>query len=280
MIRIFNIVLFFTVITVQGQKNNYFDRFITDTLFKTAHLGVSVFDPLTQKHIHSYQGDKYFVPASNIKIITAYAALKYLPDTLSVLAEDLHWKEMGPGWAWDDDQELENPFPVIPYFDCGEIWSGSLDSLLKPMMFDSDNFLAEQLWRTIKKQTSLDSFFYALPRQPSWVDGCGLSRYNLFTPQQFTYVLNKLFTEEGEKRIKTIFPTGNKGTLRNYYIKEQGIIYAKTGTLTGVVALSGYLFTKNKKTLIFSVLVNNHTSKASVIRRRIERFIKQLSVSY
>ncbi len=280
MIRVFNIILCLVVVSAQAQKNNYFDRFIIDTLFKTAHLGVAIYDPAEKKYIHSYQADKYFVPASNTKIITAYAALKYLPDTVSIMAEDLYWNDMGPGWAWDDDEELENPFPVIPYFDCGEVWSGSLDSLLRPMMFNSDNFLAEQLWRTIKKQTSLDTLFKGSATQPSWVDGCGLSRYNLFTPQQFIYVLNKIYSDAGVNRIKTIFPTGNRGTLRNYYLREQGSVYAKTGTLTGVVALSGYLFTKNKKLLLFSVLVNNHNTKASIIRRRVERFIREMSNAY
>ena len=56
------------------------------------------------------------------------------------------------------------------------------------------------------------------------------------------------------KRITTIFPTGNTGTLTNYYTADSSYIYAKTGSLSGVIALSGYIVTKKNRQLIFSVL--------------------------
>ena len=49
---------------------------------QTAHVGISIFDPSTNKYLYNYQGDKYFVPASNIKLPTCYAAMKYLGDSL------------------------------------------------------------------------------------------------------------------------------------------------------------------------------------------------------
>lgn len=79
-------------------------------------------------------------------------------------------------------------------------------------------------------------------------------------------------------RLYHLFATGGKGTLKNYY-KEQ-FIHAKTGTLTGVVALSGYLVTKKKKTLVFSVLVNNHNNSGSTVRREVERFLTQVYENY
>jgi D-alanyl-D-alanine carboxypeptidase/D-alanyl-D-alanine-endopeptidase (penicillin-binding protein 4) len=79
--------------------------------------------------------------------------------------------------------------------------------------------------------------------------------------------------EFGMNRIKEVFPTGDDGTLTNYYKTSSGSIFAKTGTLSGVVALSGFLYTNNNKLLIFSVLVNNHQSSAPAIRRAVEKFI-------
>jgi D-alanyl-D-alanine carboxypeptidase len=274
---IINIIFCFAIFTGSAQKT-YFDNFITDTLLRSAHIGVSVFDPVANKYLHSYQSDKYFVPASNTKIITCYAALKYLPDSLSIDVRDTWWKDMGPGWAWTDDEEIENVFPVVPYLDSGAIWVGKIDSLLRPMMYRSDNFLTEQLWRLIHKQVKFDTIdvFKEMQQKPVWVDGCGLSRYNLFTPQHFVFILNKIYNEFGINRIKTIFPTGGTGTLKNYYLADKGFIYAKTGSLTGVVTLSGYLYTKKNKLLIFSVLINNHNLTASIVRRRIENFIHHL----
>ena len=49
---------------------------------QTAHIGISIFDPAANKYLYNYQGDKYFVPASNTKLPTCYAAMKYLGDSL------------------------------------------------------------------------------------------------------------------------------------------------------------------------------------------------------
>ena len=48
---------------------------------QAAHVGLSIFDPASNKYLYNYQGDKYFVPASNTKIPTCYAAMKYLGDS-------------------------------------------------------------------------------------------------------------------------------------------------------------------------------------------------------
>ena len=168
------------------------------------------------------------------------------------------------------------------------IYSQHLDSVLKPLMHRSDNFFAEQMLimaaneflGTMNEDRIIDTLlktdFKDLPHRPRWADGSGLSRYNLFTPQSFVHILNKMKNEFGMDRIKEIFPTGNDGTLRNYYIADSGYIYAKTGTLSGVVALSGFLYTKKGKLLLFSVLVNNHQSSAPLIRRKVEQFLQSV----
>ncbi|AWO01581.1 D-alanyl-D-alanine carboxypeptidase/D-alanyl-D-alanine-endopeptidase [Chitinophaga alhagiae] len=163
------------------------------------------------------------------------------------------------------------------------------DTLFQPMMHRSDNFFAEQIlmmcsarkWDTIDTRKviryMLDSSLKDLPTAPSWVDGSGLSRYNLFTPQDFVSVLQKLYKTYPKERLYPLFPTGGKGTLRNYYQQLPGRLYAKTGTLSGCVALSGYLVTRSGKTLIFSVLVNNHDTTSTVVRRAVEKFLVRVA---
>jgi D-alanyl-D-alanine carboxypeptidase/D-alanyl-D-alanine-endopeptidase (penicillin-binding protein 4) len=128
--------------------------------------------------------------------------------------------------------------------------------------------------------TLLKTDFKDLPQKPRWVDGSGLSRYNLFTPQDFVFILNKMKTDFGIDRIKTILPTGNEGTLEGRFVRDSNYIFAKTGTLSGVVSLSGFLYTKKNKLLIFSVLVNNHNSSAGEIRRAVEKFIQEVRDKY
>ncbi|MBL0067040.1 MAG: D-alanyl-D-alanine carboxypeptidase [Chitinophagaceae bacterium] len=166
------------------------------------------------------------------------------------------------------------------------------DSLLKPMMHRSDNFFAEQSLLMVSNErlgvmndakiidTLLKTDFKDLPQKPRWVDGSGLSRYNLFTPQDFVAILNKMKNEFGMERIKVILPTGGEGTISSYYKTDSGYIYGKTGTLSGVVAFSGFLYTKKRKLLIFSTLVNNHQASATEVRRAVEKFLQGIRNNY
>ncbi len=60
--------------------------------------------------------------------------------------------------------------------------------------------------------TLLNGDLQGLPQRPIWVDGSGLSRNDLFTPQDFVWLLNKMSQEFGLSRMKGILPTGGKGT--------------------------------------------------------------------
>lgn len=124
--------------------------------------------------------------------------------------------------------------------------------------------------------TILKTDFKDLPQSPRWVDGSGLSRYNLFTPQDLVAILGKMKAEFGMARLRDILPAGNEGTLANYYKADRPYLYAKTGTLSGVVALSGFLTTAKGKELIVSVLVNNHRASATAVRRAVEKFLQNL----
>ena len=64
--------------------------------------------------------------------------------------------------------------------------------------------------------------------------------------------------------------------LNNYYKEYSNRFFAKTGTLSGVVALSGYMYTNKNRLLIFSVLVNNHQSSVTAVRRAVEKFLTEI----
>jgi D-alanyl-D-alanine carboxypeptidase/D-alanyl-D-alanine-endopeptidase (penicillin-binding protein 4) len=113
----------------------------------------------------------------------------------------------------------------------------------------------------------------AIPQRPKWVDGSGLSRYNLFTPQSFVYILNKMKNDVGLDRLKNILPTGGEGSLSAYYQRDAGFIFAKTGTLSNHSALSGFIITKKNKLLIFSILANQYATRATPVRRAVEKFL-------
>jgi len=128
--------------------------------------------------------------------------------------------------------------------------------------------------------TLLKSDLKDLPDKPRWVDGSGLSRYNLFSPDDFVWLLQKMKSEFGMDRLKHILATGGTGTLSNFFKEERGVLFAKTGTLSGQVALSGFLYTKKNKLFVFSILVNNHNGSATAVRKSTEAFLKSIREQY
>ncbi|MBU3745250.1 MAG: hypothetical protein FGM61_12030, partial [Sediminibacterium sp.] len=179
-------------------------------------------------------------------------------------------------------------FTLERWPDVVTIKSQPTDSVLSMMMHESDNFFAEQLllmvgndrFAVMNTRKIIDSLLATdlslLPQKPKWMDGSGLSRYDLFTPQDMVTLLQLMQTSFSWKRITAILPTGNEGTLSGLYTNYTGKIYAKTGTLGNQVALSGYILTRKGKTLIFSVMVNAHQSAPQEIRKKIEGFLTQL----
>jgi D-alanyl-D-alanine carboxypeptidase/D-alanyl-D-alanine-endopeptidase (penicillin-binding protein 4) len=199
-----------------------------------------------------------------------------LQSTLELLKDTLH-KSL-----------IEANFQISKSSDFQIIHSQPSDSMFRPMMHRSDNFFAEQTLMMVSKKlfgymdeqklidTLLKTDLKGFPQKPKWVDGSGLSRYNLFTPEDFVWLLAKMKEEFGLDRLKVILPTGNEGTLRNYYKDESGLIFAKTGTLSGQVALSGFLISSKNKLLIFSIQVNNHNTSSTAVRRAVEKFLQKV----
>ncbi|WP_034042516.1 D-alanyl-D-alanine carboxypeptidase/D-alanyl-D-alanine-endopeptidase [Wocania ichthyoenteri] len=168
------------------------------------------------------------------------------------------------------------------------------DSLYKRMMLVSDNFLAEQmlilasstLSDTLSskriRDTILNNQLKDLKQKPRWVDGSGLSRYNLFTPTSFVQVLTKLYNQMPQQRLYNLFPVGGEsGTLKNYYSgKTKPYIYAKSGTLGNNYSLSGYLITNSGETLIFSFMNNHYRKSTTDIKKRMQLIFEWLRDNY
>lgn len=439
-------VFLFSCSVEKGLKKTAETLLVNDAALRDAHTGISVYDPEQKTWLYNHQGNKYFVPASNTKIMSCYAGMKYLgkdlpalewveSDTALILyptgdptflhpdyvkqpvadfirkaAKSLYmsngdWQSqpLGSGWSWDDFSESymveRNAFPVygnviswyqsasrkenpqytgdtvdvfissepevdwpvtfappdpkgqfnvrrnrndnrltitegkeksaqrvVPFVTEGLstaldlvndtlhreiysldstsallkpvigkrniIYSQPTDSMLKPMMYRSDNFFAEQtllmagkvITGKFNEEDAISSLLKTdlkdMPQLPRWVDGSGLSRYNLFTPDDFVWVLNKMKDEFGMERIKAIFPHPGAGTLRSYDAGDVGRIYAKTGTLNGVIALSGFVYTKKNHWLIFSILINNHRQSPQFLRKKMEAFLHEIVEKY
>lgn len=168
------------------------------------------------------------------------------------------------------------------------------DSLLKRMMQESDNFLAEQLLLMVSSQLSdtlstelarkyiLSMSLSDLPQMPRWVDGSGLSRYNLFTPESMVHVLTKLYRQIPRERLFNLLAAGGQsGTLKKWFPgNPKPYIFAKSGTLGNNYNLSGYLITKKGKVLIFSFMNNHFRKPTSEVKKQMQAFLEGVRDHY
>lgn len=157
------------------------------------------------------------------------------------------------------------------------------------LMRESENFMAEHLFLQIAKQKfneykvqsaitmALDSLFSDIPQKPRWVDASGLSRYNLFTPHDMVYLLDKMVRDFEKEKILQLMPlNGPGGILQKWYPFETTYLYAKTGSVSNNHSLSGYIITKKGTFLIFSYMNNNFTKKSSEIRMEMNEVLQSI----
>jgi D-alanyl-D-alanine carboxypeptidase/D-alanyl-D-alanine-endopeptidase (penicillin-binding protein 4) len=173
------------------------------------------------------------------------------------------------------------------------LFSIHLDSLYRVMMQESDNFIAEQLLLmcanvlsdSLKPEIAIDfmkaNHFRDLPDEPIWVDGSGLSRYNLFTPRSIVKLWQKIWEIVPRERLFPLLATGGvSGTIRKWYHAETPYIFGKTGSLSNNHCLSGFLVTKKGKVLIFSFMNSNYTARSNDIRRNMQTILFDIYENY
>jgi len=101
------------------------------------------------------------------------------------------------------------------------------------------------------------------------VDGSGLSRLDLVTPNAVIKLLHYMYaSKERENWISLLPVSAQDGTLAKRFADSPaaGRIHAKTGSLSHVSALSGYAQRPNGRWVAFSILVNNYNGAAAEVR--------------
>ena len=197
--------------------------------------------------IYSRHPDSYMIPASNIKLLVTAAALQKL-----------------------------NP--------SGQIRSTSIDEWIKVTNLRSDNARANVLLRYLGGSQSVQQALTSLGVDSKGYrlrDGSGLSRNNLATPRTLVSTLRAMHDAKGNDVFMASLPVaGISGTLKHRLRQTtaQGTVRAKTGTLKGVSALSGYVEHPEYGTLVFSIITNQpRTQSKWAINKGIDEIVLRLS---
>ena len=104
-------------------------------------------------------------------------------------------------------------------------------------------------------------------------DGSGLSRLTLITPSAVTRLLVRMYRTHGDAWVKLMPLGGVDGTLAGRFAGTKGAkrVFAKTGTLSHVSALGGYVESRGRLRYAFSIVVNNYNAPAAAVRGVIDK---------
>lgn len=111
-------------------------------------------------------------------------------------------------------------------------------------------------------------------------DGSGLSRHNLITPEALVETLRFMANSPAASIYRASLPVaGESGTLKNRFniTPNRVILQGKTGTMSGVSALSGYIEVPNYEPLVFSIIVNQSDLSAAKMRSATDEIVLLLN---
>jgi D-alanyl-D-alanine carboxypeptidase/D-alanyl-D-alanine-endopeptidase (penicillin-binding protein 4) len=177
--------------------------------------------------------------------------------------------------------------------------SPPLAELVRETNRESNNLYAEVLLRLLGKVTDkmpqqqedtdeigLKELKTALtqlgvnPNSYILADGSGLSRHNLISPEALVQTLRFMANSPVASIYRQSLPiAGESGTLKNRLnsTPNRVILQAKTGTLSGVSALSGYIEVPDYEPLVFSIIVNQSDLSAASMRSATDEIVLLLN---
>ncbi|MEM7662077.1 MAG: D-alanyl-D-alanine carboxypeptidase/D-alanyl-D-alanine-endopeptidase [Pseudomonadota bacterium] len=162
---------------------------------------------------------------------------------------------------------------------------------------ESQNLYAEMMLRQLGRINGRGSSFCGLLEIQDFLetvgitrefydlaDGSGLSNYNRATPATITSLLRYAAATDWGEAFKASLPVsgGSTGTLRYRFrgSELEGKVFAKTGTLNHVDALSGYMQARSGRTLAFSIIVNDRPLEAPSARDQIDSMLLSIYEQY
>ncbi len=198
--------------------------------------------------------------------------------------------EVTGGWR----RAGESDAPARPGWST-ELRSEPLSEVIAEMLKPSDNQVAETVLRTVGREAGREgsaaaglevveqtlSAWGIEPGAISLTDGSGLSRYNEVTPNAMLRLLRAMWRHAEFSVFEAAMPVaGVDGTLRRRLLGTPAVenVKAKTGSLTSVRALSGYLRDGAGETLIFSLLLNGYDAPGDVAVALEDLLVEQLAL--
>lgn len=167
-----------------------------------------------------------------------------------------------------------------------------ISQAIKAILMDSNNFVAETVFKLAgakfvnntgslqHSQEMLNAYFNKIgidAQDIKIVDGSGVSKNNIITANFMTDYLVKQSKNEA---LKNSMPTAGEGTLKNRMLYFKDNLRAKTGTLSDVSGIAGYITSRSGKTYAFDIMINDPKTKSNDKKSLEEYIIRDIYTSY
>ena len=167
-----------------------------------------------------------------------------------------------------------------------------LQTAISAILKNSNNFVAETVFKLAggkyvnntgslaNSQKMLNNYFDKLSlnhENIKIVDGSGVSKNNLMTTDFMTEFLSK---QEVIDTLKPELPTSGEGTLKNRMLYFKDNLRAKTGTLSDVSAIAGYITSRTGRTYAFDIMINDPKSKSNDKKSLEEYVLRDIYTNY
>ena len=163
----------------------------------------------------------------------------------------------------------------------------SIENIMFATLKDSNNLCAESLFKVAGAVYSgdigtsdnslnmLNDYLKSLELNTSdikIVDGSGVSKNNLVTSDFMVNYLVKIAKDQKFEDLKKYFAVPGEGTLVNRMLYLKNNLWAKTGTLSDVSAMAGYIKSRSGKLYAFDIMIQS-AKTSSADKKNIEEQI-------
>ncbi|MCE9678409.1 D-alanyl-D-alanine carboxypeptidase/D-alanyl-D-alanine-endopeptidase [Shewanella sp. AS1] len=259
-----------------------FPSYLPVSLTTQAHFDARAQDPFCQLQLR--RG-----PDNQFTITGCYSGTNPVPLSIALSDPALYAKAWVPQLALSGKIQINGKVQIIEESQINvnsQIValheSVSLPKLLTKMLEDSNNLIADSLFKAIGGSVyhtrgdfinGAQAMIKLLKEEgvdlshAQIVDGSGLSRYNLLSANQLAQVLALIARDSRFSGLRDMLPiAGETGTLRNKSHYHSGVlkerVIAKTGSMQGVDNLAGFLTIDTRRSLLFVILENGQSPKA------------------
>lgn len=202
--------------------------------------------------------------------------------------------------AWEHGTPLNAGCPAGSVTTCpgahriAGLWSPPMALIVEAILEPSQNWMTEQLIRTLGAEKGEGGSWRAgvdvvtgflvdevgvdsLDVSPR--DGSGLSAYDLVTPRALVQVLRYMAAGPNAEVYRSALaePGEEDSTLEGRLPELQGRVFAKTGTISNVNSLSGYLVRHDGREVVFSLLSNGSGLPSPQVRAVLDDVLKLLA---